>query len=483
VKARQGKTLAGPLNIGVEVKHLRNSCTGLAPVHVFGRTAAIVFGLALAAAPLAPAAAAAKAKPPAAGAKYAPAASQAVADFYRSRDNAPLWLSASAGDAAQQLVALLSSAGADGLDPAKYHPAALQGALAAARSGKRKDIERADQMLSDAFAAYVRDLRQDPGVGITYVDPQLRPSPPTALGALLVAAAAPSLPDYVSRLGWMHPIYGKLRQALADHKYSDDRERQILELNLLRARALPAGKQKYVIVNAAQQRLYMYEDGKAVDSMVVVVGKPKWPTPMLSAYIRYAALNPYWYVPPDLAGEDVAQFVVKYGQGYLDRMGYEIVSDWSPDPTIIDPTTIDWQGVVDGKVNVNIRQKPGPENFMGRIKFMFPNQFGVYLHDNPRRELFEKSTRYFSGGCVRLEDAWRLSRWLFGRELTWKGAGTEEPVPLAEPVPVYITYLTAMPDGQTIAYYDDAYGRDSAKLAGSAGSSETAAATGESASR
>ena len=142
--------------------------------------------------------------------------------------------------------------------------------------------------------------------------------------------------------------------------------------------------------------------------MVVVVGKPKWPTPMLTAYIRYAALNPYWYVPPDLAGEDVGQFVVKHGLAYLDKMGYEVVSDWTPNPKIIDPKTIDWKGVVDGKVQVMIRQKPGPKNFMGRIKFMFPNQFGVYLHDNPRRELFKESTRYFSGGCVRLEDAWRL---------------------------------------------------------------------------
>jgi murein L,D-transpeptidase YcbB/YkuD len=210
----------------------------------------------------------------------------------------------------------------------------------------------------------------------------------------------------------------------------------------------------------------MYDGGKAVDSMVVVVGKPKWPTPMLTAYIRYAALNPYWYVPPDLAGEDVAQFVLKQGLKYLDDYGYEIVDDWTPNPKIIDPKTVDWQGVNDGKVEVMIRQKPGPKNFMGRVKFMFPNQFGVYLHDNPRRELFKQSTRYFSGGCVRLEDAWRLSRWLFnGRELTWEGAGPEQPVPLPNPVPVYITYLTAVPDGQAIAYYDDAYSRDTPKLA------------------
>ena len=291
---------------------------------------------------------------------------------------------------------------------------------------------------------------------------------PTALATLLQAAAAPSLSNYVANMAWMHPIYAQLRQALVDRKYGDDKQRHLIELNLQRARALPGGRQRYVLVNAAQQRLYMYDDGKPVDSMVVVVGKPKWPTPMLSAYIRYAALNPYWYVPPDLAGEDVGQFVVRQGLGYLDKMGYEVVSDWTPNPAIIDPKTIDWQGVTDGKVDVMIRQKPGPQNFMGRMKFMFPNQFGVYLHDNPRRELFLKSARYFSGGCVRLEDAARLGRWLFGRDLQWEGAGTEEPVPLTVPVPVYITYLTAMPDGQSIAYYDDVYGRDAPKLAGTA---------------
>jgi murein L,D-transpeptidase YcbB/YkuD len=448
---------------------LRNSCTGRWPVHFFQKGLAPVAAVMLAALPLGAAAAAADnvaatASAVAASPKPQPGG-QSVPDFYKARKNAPLWLSPAAGDAAQQLISLLGSASVDGLDQARYNVPALQQALATARSGKRKDIERADQALSQAFTAYVWDMARDPGVGITYVDTSLWPSPPSPLATLLKASAAPSLSDYVQSLGWMHPIYGQLRTALAEHKYGSDQQRAMLELNLKRARALPAAKDRYVLVNAAQQRLYMYDGGKPVDSMVVVVGKPKWPTPMMTAYIRYAALNPYWYVPPDLAGEDVGQFVVKQGLGYLDKMGYEIVSDWSHDPTIIDPKTIDWKGVVDGKVEVMIRQKPGPQNFMGRIKFMFPNQFGVYLHDNPRRELFKQSTRYFSGGCVRLEDAWRLSRWLFGRELTWEGAGPEEPVPLDHPVPVYITYLTAMPDGQSIAYYDDVYGRDGTNFA------------------
>jgi murein L,D-transpeptidase YcbB/YkuD len=405
--------------------------------------------------------------------------SQSVADFYRARGGAPLWLAPSSGDAAEQLLSLLRSADLDGLDPERYRLAMLEQALQAAHSGKRKRVEEADEQLSAAFASYVADLRQDPGVGITYVDPSLQPSPPTPLAVLLMAASAPSLSEYVRTMGWMHPYYAELRQALASHQYTDDQKRQLIVLNMQRARVLPPGKQRYVLVNVAQQRLYMYDGGKAVDSMVVVVGKPKWPTPMLAAYIRYAALNPYWYVPSDLAGEDVGQFVLKQGLGYLDKMGYEIVDDWTPNPTIIDPKTIDWQGVVDGKVEVLIRQKPGPQNFMGRMKFMFPNQFGVYLHDNPRRELFQKAARYFSGGCVRLEDAPRLGRWLFGRDLDWQSAGTEQAVPLAQPVPVYITYLTAMPDGGSIAYFDDVYGRDAAKVAsgGSPVASSAAAAT------
>ena len=427
-----------------------------------------MFGAAALLAP-APASAETAGATPAIPSAAASPAGQTVADFYKARNDTPLWLTPAAADAAEQLISLLSTANIDGLNPSKYQPAVLETELQTAlRKHKRKDVERADQALSQAFVAYVDDMHQDSGVGITYVDPELRPTPPTPLAALLEAAGAPSLSDYVSHLGWMHPFYGELRKALAQHQFTDDHAREILELNLQRTRALPSGKQRYVLVNAAQQRLYMYEDGKPVDNMVVVVGKPKWPTPMLAAYIRYAALNPYWYVPSDLAGEDVGQYVLKYGLKYLDEYGYEIVSDWSRNPTIIDPKTVDWKGVVDGKVDIMIRQNPGPKNFMGRIKFMFPNQFGVYLHDNPRRELFEQSVRYFSGGCVRLEDAWRLSKWLFHRDLTWEGHGTEEPVPLAQPVPVYITYLTAVPDGQAIAYYDDAYGRDKAQLAGSA---------------
>jgi murein L,D-transpeptidase YcbB/YkuD len=211
--------------------------------------------------------------------------------------------------------------------------------------------------------------------------------------------------------------------------------------------------------------------------MVVVVGKPKYPTPMMSAYVRYASLNPYWFVPPDLAAERIAPKVLKQGLRYLDELGYQVLNDWDEHPQIIDPKTIDWKAVADGKTEVLIRQLPGPHNSMGRMKFMFPNEAGVYLHDNPERELFSEASRLYSGGCVRLEDAARLGRWLFGRDLDWEAAGTEEKVPLADPVPVYITYLTAMPEGSSIAYYDDVYGRDAKRLAAMSSSGSSAVAT------
>jgi len=444
----------------------REECTGRWPVHFCLRGLTIV-AAAMAVAAASPAQADQKVSLAAA---QAPVSGQSIADFYRARNNYPLWLSPTAGDAPQQLIALLRSSNLDGLYPDKYHADALQQGLdqALAEKNPKKQVEakdRAERALSDAFVSYVDDLVHDPNIGILYVDAGLRPKPPSPLVTLLNAAAAKSLSEYVRTMGWMNPYYGELRQALANHQYADDHQRQLIALNLERTRALPAGKQRYVVVNAAQQRLYMFEGGKMVDSMVVVVGKPKYPTPLITAYIRFASLNPYWYVPTDRAAERIAPNVVKRGQRYLDDLGYQVMSDWDENAELVDPKSIDWKGVADGKVEVRIRQLPGPHNSMGRMKFMFPNEAGVYLHDNPERELFTEASRLYSGGCVRLEDAARLGRWLFGYDLDWEVAGTEQRVPMPSLVPVYITYLTALPEGSSIAYYDDVYGRDGTRLA------------------
>jgi L,D-transpeptidase YcbB len=386
-----------------------------------------------------------------------------VAAFYRARGGAPLWFSPAAGNAAQQLVQLLATAQADNLNPKRYNVKALSRAVQDASRGSPGAVQRADAMLSQALVAYARDLKHDPGIGIIYVDQELRPTPPSAQALLAQAASAPSLADYVQQMGWMHPIYGQLRQAIASRIYRSDAERRLLAINLERARALPSGNGRYVIINAPAARLYMYENGHVVDSMRVVAGRPDpiAQTPMMNAFIRYEALNPYWNAPPDIAARKLAPNVLKRGRAYLNEKGYEILSDWSPNARVINPMSIDWKGVVAGRVHVRMRQKPGPANSMGKMKFMFPNAQGIWLHDTPEKEKIEDAARLQSNGCVRLEDAPRFARWLFnGRPPKTQGARPEQKVNLPAPVPLYITYLTAVPSGTSIVYFDDFYGKD-----------------------
>ena len=280
------------------------------------------------------------------------------------------------------------------------------------------------------------------------------------------AAAAPSLGDYVRDMGWMNPIYGQLRQALASRLYNSEQQRSLLSLNLERARALPAGNQRYVVINNAAARLYMYENGRVVDSMRVVTGKPTpaAQTPMMNAFIRFAVLNPYWNSPPDITAHNLAPNVLKRGQAYLREKGYEVMSDWSENARVVPASSVNWRAVVDGREQIRLRQKPGPANSMGRMKFMFPNEQGIWLHDTPLKEKIEEAARLASNGCVRLEDAPRFAAWLFGRRLQPQGARPEQKVALPSPVPLYITYLTAVPSGSSIVYFDDFYGKDRQRL-------------------
>jgi murein L,D-transpeptidase YcbB/YkuD len=395
-----------------------------------------------------------------------PSLAQDVGAFYASRQQRPLWLQGGQlTPAGHELLRLFNSASFDRLDPNRYMTAGLSKALGAAARGDARAAQRAEQLLSQAFVAYARDLRSAPYAGMNFVDASLRPAPPAPRSLLADAAAASSLTEYVQNMQWMNPLYAPLRRALSTNNYSSGRERGLLQVNLERARALPAGRGRFVLVNAAAQKLFMYENGQPVDSMRVVVGKPKNATPMMAALIRFASLNPYWNVPPDLAAERIAPGVLKEGERHLRVRGYQVLSTWDDNAQVVDPNTVDWQAVADGRTEVRVRQLPGPGNAMGQMKFMFPNQFGVYLHDTPEKELLSEASRLYSGGCVRLEDAPRLARWLFGRELEASSNQPELPVPLPGPVPVVITYLTAVPSGSSIVYFDDIYGRDAQRLA------------------
>ena len=199
----------------------------------------------------------------------------------------------------------------------------------------------------------------------------------------------------------------------------------------------------YVLVDAASARLYMIEDGRVRDSMRVIVGKPETPTPALKSVINYETLNPYWHVTADLAQTLIAPRVLKEGDAYLTDKGYEIVTAWGPDARVLSPDSVDWKAVAAGSAQVYVRQRPGPANSLGHFKFDLPDSDGIYLHDTPKKELFAKDERSLSHGCVRLEDAPRLARWLLGRDPAADSAAPEQHIALPRPVPITISYLDA----------------------------------------
>jgi murein L,D-transpeptidase YcbB/YkuD len=373
----------------------------------------------------------------------------------------PIWVSrnGSLDPAARSLLRLVQTAEYDGIDPGTLNADELAAAIRDAEELRSPSaLERAELLLSRTFAAYVAALGRPANAGMVYEHDALRPQVAETF-TLDQAAKAPSLFEYVSDMGWMHPLYGPLRRTLLTDRGSSATERQLAIRNLERIRQIPAQpRERHVLVDTASARLWMYEGDRPVDSMRVVVGKPETQTPSISGWIRYAIANPYWNVPADLVRKTIAPGVLNGGVSYLQARGYEVLSGWSEDAELLDPKTIDWRAVQRG--DLELRQRPGAANAMGDMKFEFPNPFGIYLHDTPDKDLLTKEARYFSSGCIRLEDAERLGRWLMGGSAAGASGAPEQKTDLPRPVPIYITYLTAHAEGDRLSLGPDPYMRD-----------------------
>ncbi len=387
-------------------------------------------------------------------------AASAVENFYAARRNAPLWFEGGReGAAAAELIQILRRASVDGLASGPQIAGQIEQAIGQARSGDPRAIADAERMMSAAWVVYVQALRA-PVPGMIYGDPSMPSGAPQAAFILRDAARAPSLAAYLTSVSEVNPTYAALRTAAyAEVQAGAQQPSARLLANLERSRAIPADG-RFVLVDAAAQRLTMYEHGRPVDSMKVIVGKTKYPTPMIASMIHYATLNPYWHVPEHLVREIIAANVVKKGENYLKLQGYQVVADYSDNAEILPPSSVDWKAVAAGKAIVKIRQLPGAANSLGTVKFSFANGEGIYLHDTPEKELFAKDQRTLSNGCIRLEDATRFSHWLAGGELHAAGSSPEQNIRLPQGVPIYVTYLTAKPSGGSLSYVDDVYGRD-----------------------
>ena len=387
--------------------------------------------------------------------------SDPVEAYYVTHGNAPIWLrSPDSRAAAAQLPMLLRRAQVEGLGDGPQLAAQVEQALAAAASGNPQAVQAVEYAASKAWVRYVQMLKTPPQ-GIVYGYPAMAPQGSRADQIVLTAAANPNLPLHLVKTADLNPTYVALRNAAWSAFQSTASIDTRLLANLQRARVLPAGG-RYIIVNAATARLTMFENGQPVDSMKVVVGKQEYPTPMIVSQIFYTTFNPYWNVPAHLIREKIGPKAKAGGKVYLDKAGYDVMSDWSDDASVVDPKTVDWDAVIAGTKDIRLRQRPGPANSMGKMKFNFRNSEDIYLHDTPQKEYFAKPLRTLSNGCIRLEDAKRLGSWLLGAPAVAPDAVPEHHIKIPQGVPVYVTYLTVAPDptsGQltTVA---DVYGRD-----------------------
>ncbi len=407
----------------------------------------------------------------------------AVAAFYAARAGRPLWLADGAWNpAATSLIAALGRAAEDALDPADYPAPRLAPGL---RPDPTAEFADAELRLSAVAILYARDARGgriDPVRLSALITPKL-----DLPGADAVLAALSSAPDPGAALARYNPVYpgylalkAKLaetrarqpsppmarasrRQAAAPQAvnrqiiatlddlpppvtrglYANPRLEGDIAANMERWRWLPAEvASRYIFVNVPEFRLRLMDEGRVVHETRVITGKPDTPTPIFSGSMEYAIVNPSWYIPPSIMKKEILPGLAA-DPSYAARRGYEVIRRGN---------------------QISVRQPPGERNALGFIKFMFPNQHAVYLHDTPNRSLFGSSRRAFSHGCVRVENPFGLADFVLGHD--WPEARLkkligrgERTVRTPQPLPVHLAYFTLSVDelGEMQAF-EDIYG-------------------------
>ena len=282
----------------------------------------------------------------------------------------------------------------------------------------------------------------------------------------------PALEETVRRFQYRHGLEadGNIgAQTLAALNVSvEARIRQII-LTMERWRWVPARLgRRYVVVNIPAAFLEVWEEGQVVLTMRVVVGQPKRQTPVFKATLTHLVLNPLWNVPHRLAVEDVAEKARK-DPNYMTKQGIRIFTTIDNASVELDPVTVNWERVGKNRFPYRLRQDAGPNNAMGKMKFLMPNGEDIYLHDTPMRHLFQRASRAASSGCIRLEKPVELAAYLLDSRNGWSREKIEaittenkmETIPISKPTPVYLVYRTTwVDDNGTIEFRSDLYGRD-----------------------
>jgi L,D-transpeptidase YcbB len=239
-----------------------------------------------------------------------------------------------------------------------------------------------------------------------------------------------------------------------------------IKVNMERFRWLPLYEpQKYLMVNIANFDLVFIDDVDTLISMRAIVGKDYRETPVFDALMSYIVFGPSWTVPPTILRNDVIPELLK-GPDYLVKKKMKLLRSNGSE---IAYSKIDWAKISRNNFPYMVRQKPGPENALGKVKFMFPNNYNVYIHDTPSRGYFARDDRAMSSGCIRIEKPFKLAELLLADSPEWTSEkihdamqqNREQTATLKTPVDVLLLYLTAWTDGNgRVQFRKDIYMRD-----------------------
>ncbi len=295
------------------------------------------------------------------------------------------------------------------------------------------------------------------------------PAPPTSTPHLYDAELEQAVRDFQARHGLTTDgLVGPRTFSTLGADVGKRLQQVAVNLERLRwAQRDPMGR--HIVVNQAEYMMRLYDHGSLIREAKVVVGKPDHPTPEFTEEMDHLVVNPTWHVPRSIATEEILPSL-RQDPSYLARHNMRLVAtDGGPVPA--DAATHDWSQYSRGFFPYSVKQGPGDGNSLGRVKFMFPNQFSIYLHDTPSKSLFRRDQRAFSHGCVRVQDPYELAYILLAPQLSdprgqfqrWLDTGREIYVNLDQPVKVYLTYRTAWVDHAGILQFrEDIYGRDAA---------------------
>ena len=391
--------------------------------------------------------------------------------FYASRKNLPVWFD---GDQPSPrfgaLLDALTHSEDHGLDPAEYGVDGFQQVVGRSEENKRSyEIERIpeiDTRLTYAYLQYAADLLGWSGNPKAVETNWIRADNKADLaGQLAKAVSSNRVRETLEELAPAHPQYKGLQSALARERQNPTADLDQIRMNLERWRWMPRDLgDRYIFVNVPAYEMQVMEGDTPVLAMRVIVGDPIHQTPLFSDQMTSVVFSPQWNVPESIIRKEMVPKLVADPE-YLERQEIQVVGTSGE---VIDAGGIDWRDA-SAVAGLRFRQRPGPKNALGLVKFQFPNRFDIYMHDTPQDALFDREQRALSHGCIRLEDPLALARYLLRDNPEWTMkkitmamyAGHERAVPLKKRLPVHIGYFTAWvnPDG-SVTYTDDPYDLD-----------------------